>query len=163
MVAMPHEDGMAALLTGATEVKSQAAQLPFSVQEMESGKAHLLLTSPQVVGGPSNISVAITTDGFRTENPKLYAAVVAGLNDAIAYINADKQAAAELYVQHEPQKKGVEWIYGILQNPDLIAFTPTPHGTGKFTDFMYQMGLLKTHAASWEDLYWTNSLLAGGN
>jgi NitT/TauT family transport system substrate-binding protein len=41
MVMMPHEDGMAALLSGGAEVKTQAAQLPFSVEELQSGKAHL--------------------------------------------------------------------------------------------------------------------------
>jgi NitT/TauT family transport system substrate-binding protein len=162
-VAMPHEDGMAALLTGATEVKSQAAQLPFAVQELESGKARLLLTSTDVLGGAANISVAITTAKFRSENPKIYGAVSAAFREATQFINAHKQEAADIYVRNEPQKNSVAWVLKILQNPDLIVFTSTPHGTQKIADFMFQTGLLHTHPESWQAPYWDGSSMGDGN
>ena len=34
---------------------------------------------------------------FRTQNPKLYGAFLAGLKDATDFINADKKRAAEIY------------------------------------------------------------------
>src|ERR1700722_18642253 len=109
MVMMPHEDGMAARLSGGGQVKTQAAQLPYSLEELQSGKAHLLLTSTQVLGGPSNIGVLITNDRFRSQNPKIYAAVMAAFEEAIDWINANKRQAADIYVRHEPQKKGTDW------------------------------------------------------
>jgi NitT/TauT family transport system substrate-binding protein len=162
-VAMPHEDGMAALLSGGGEVKTQAAQLPFSVIEMESGKAHLLLTSTDVLDGPHNIAVAVTTDQFRSERPKLYAAVVAAFQQAIDFINENKRAAAEIYVKYEPQKNGVDWIYNILQKPELINFTSTPHGNEKIADFMFKTKLLRNRPESWKDLYWEGAPAKDGN
>jgi NitT/TauT family transport system substrate-binding protein len=162
-VAMPHEDGMAALLSGGGEVKTQAAQLPFSVIEMDSGKAHLLLTSTDVLDGPHSIAVAVTTDQFRSERPKLYAAVVAAFQQAIEFINGNKRAAAEIYVKYEPQKNGVDWIYNILQKPELINFTSTPHGNEKIADFMFKTKLLRNRPESWKDLYWEGAPAKDGN
>jgi NitT/TauT family transport system substrate-binding protein len=162
-VAMPHEDGMAALLTGATEVKSQAAQLPFAQEELESGKTRLLLTTTDVLGGPANISVAMTTAKFRNDNPKAYGAVAAALREATTFIENNKQEAAEIYVKNEPQKKGVNWILNILQKPELVAFTFTPHGNQQLADFMFQTGLLHSRPASWQELYWDPASMGQGN
>jgi hypothetical protein len=74
---------------------------PFSVIEMESGKAHLLLTSTDILDGPHNIVVAVTTDQFRSQRPKLYAAVVAAFQQAIARVSclaspAPKEASSPM-------------------------------------------------------------------
>jgi NitT/TauT family transport system substrate-binding protein len=163
MVMMPHEDGMAALLSGGAQVRTQAAQLPYSLEELQSGKGHLLLTSTQVLGGPSNLGVLITNDRFHSQNPKVYAAVMGAFEEAIDWINANKRQAAELYVRHEPQKKGADWVYEMLQDPAQISFTSVPHGTQKFTDFMFRSGLLRNQPASWKDLYWDNAWSKDGN
>jgi NitT/TauT family transport system substrate-binding protein len=162
-VAMPHEDGMAMLLSGNGVVKTQAAQVPFSVEEMDSGKAHLVLNSDDVMEGRSTLGIAFTTAKFRAENPTAYASVVAGLHDALDFINQNKREAAAIYVKYEPQKKGVEWVYGILQHDDLIKFNSVPHGTEKFTTFMYKSGLLRNRPESWKDLYWENGPDIAGN
>jgi NitT/TauT family transport system substrate-binding protein len=163
MVMMPHQDGMASLLSGSTEVQSQAAQLPFSVEELQSGKAHLILTSDQVLGEPTNLGVVITTARFEEQNPKVYAIVANAFTKAVAWINANKLQAAEIYVRHEPQKNGVQWVYNILNNPDDITFTTTPHGTAQFADFMFKADLLKHEPQSWKDLYWNNAWSLNGN
>ncbi len=162
MVVMPHEEGMAALLSAGTEVKSQAAQLPFSEQELQSGKAHLLLTTTDVVGGPSNVAVVLSSAPFRSQNPRLYAAVQAAFTEAIAFINADKQQAASIYYEHEKQKNGIDWIADILRRPELVQFTPTPHATQKLADFMFKTGLLHSRPASWQELFWEPASLGGG-
>jgi NitT/TauT family transport system substrate-binding protein len=163
MVTMPHEEGMAALLSGGGDVKTQAAQLPFNVVEMDSGKAHLLLTSTDVLDGPHSIAVAVTTEQFRSERPKLYAAVVAAFQQAIDFINDNKRAAAEIYLKYEPRREGVDWIYNILQKPELINFTSTPHGNEKIADFMFKTKLLHNRPESWKDLYWEGTSAKDGN
>jgi len=62
---------------------------------------------------------------------------------AINFFNENKRAAAEIYVKYEPQKNGVDWIYNILQKPELINFTSTPHGNEKIADFMFKTKLLR--------------------
>ena len=144
---------MAALLSGWAQVKTQAGQLPYSLEELQSGKAHLLLTSTKVLAGPSNLGVLIINDRFRSQNPKVYAAVMAAFEAAIDWINTNKRQAADIYVRHEPQKNGADWVYQMLQDPAQIAFTSVPHNTQKFTDFMFRSGLLRNQPASWKDLY----------
>jgi NitT/TauT family transport system substrate-binding protein len=163
MVMMPHQDGMAALLSGSTVVQSQAAQVPFSVEELQSGKAHLILTSDQVLGGPTNLGVVITTARFREQNPKVYAIVAQAFTKAVAWINANRMQAAEIYVRHEPQKNGVQWVYDMLNNPGDIIFTTTPHGTEHLADFMFKAGLLKHEPHSWKDLYWNSAWPLNGS
>jgi NitT/TauT family transport system substrate-binding protein len=163
MVVMPHEEGMSALLSAGTEVKSQAAQLPFSEQELQSGKAHLLVTTTDVVGGPSNVAVVLSAAPFKAQNPRLYGAVQAAFVEAIVFINAHKQEAASIYYQHEKQRNGIEWIAEILRQPHLVQFTQTPHATQKLADFMFKTGLLHSRPASWRELFWDPDSLGEGN
>ena len=163
MVMMPHQDGMAALLSGSSEIQSQAAQLPFSVEELQSGKAHLILTSDDVLGGPSNLGVLITNERFRERNPKVYAVVASAFQKAVAWINANKMQAAEIYVRHEPQKNGVKWVYDMLNNPDDITFTTAPQGTEQLADFMFKANLLKHDPHSWKELYWNSAWSLNGS
>src|SRR5437879_3655212 len=67
------------------------------------------------------------------------------------------------YVKYEPQRNGVDWIYNILQKPELINFTSTPHGNEKIADFMFKTKLLRNRPESWKDLYWEGAPAKDGN
>ena len=155
-VSMSNPDGMAAILSGAGEVRTQAAILPFAVEELESGKTHLVMTSDDVWGGKASTAVLFGTERFHTENPKLYAALVAAFEEAIGFINADPAAAAEIYVRNEPQKKGVAWIEKIMRDKSLIEFTSVPERTMLFADFVARLGTLKNPPKVWSDVFFDN-------
>ena len=155
-VSMSNPDGMASILSGGSEVKTHATILPFSIEEMESGKAHMVMTSNEIWGGKASTAVLFGTERFHTDNPKLYTAVVAAFEEAIAFINANPTAASEIYVKNEPTKKGAAWIEKIIRDKSLIEFTSLPERTMLFADFAAKLGTLKTPPKAWSDVFFDN-------
>ncbi len=160
-VAMPPAEATVALQSGRLEVKSHMTLLPFSAIEKEIG-ARVVMSSVDITG-PGSSSVVVTTEKFHNENPKLYAAIVAAYEEALAFIDANKRAAAEIYVKYEPQKRGVEWIQKILEDESEIKFTSVPKATQVYADFMFRLGTMKNHLDSWKDVYWDNVAGKDGN
>jgi NitT/TauT family transport system substrate-binding protein len=156
MVSMSNPDGMAMLLSGAGEVRTQAAIIPFSVEEMESGKVHMVMNSEDYLEPGSSIAVLYAGAGFHDGSPKLYAATAAAFEDAFDFIRQHPHEASEVFVAREPQKRELAWIEAMIVNPKLILYSSTPRGLKKHADFMYDAGTLKTKPDSWKDLVWDN-------
>lgn len=155
-VAMSNPDGMAAVLSGVSEVRNHATIIPFAVTELESGKAHLVMTSEDYLEPGSSSVVMYTSARFHDPNPKLYAAVAAAFEEAIELINRDPRRAAEIYMAREPQKRDLAWVQAIITNPKMIVYSSTPRGIKAHADFMHDVGTLKNKAESWKDLFWEN-------
>jgi ABC-type nitrate/sulfonate/bicarbonate transport system substrate-binding protein len=51
------------------------------------------------MGGPLSGLLFVSTEKFRTESPKAFAAVLAAYDEALAWINADKRRTANLFLQ----------------------------------------------------------------
>jgi NitT/TauT family transport system substrate-binding protein len=155
-VSMSNPDALIAMLSGQSEVKTHAAIIPFSVEELESGKAHLVMTSDQYLEPGSSSTVMWASAQFHDPNPKLYQAVVAAFEDAIALIDRDPHLAAQIYVAREPQKHDLGWIEAMIRNPKLITYSSVPRGTLTHAQFMHKVGTLKHEPASWQELFWEN-------
>jgi NitT/TauT family transport system substrate-binding protein len=154
-VSMKHPDALAALLSGKSEVTGHLASPPFMFQELKDPKVHTVLNSFEVLGGPHTFDVVWAGKNFFQSNPKTYAAVFAALEEAIAIINKDKRAAAELYLKHSKSKESVGEVYGYLTKQP-VSYTTTPLNVTKFSDFMFQTGALKNRPKDWKDLFFPN-------
>lgn len=154
-VSMKHPDALVALLSGKSEVTGHLASPPFMFQELKDPKVHTILNSFDVLGGPHTFDVVWATRSFYESNPKTYAAVFAALEEAIAIINKDKRAAAELYVKATKSREAVSEVYGYLTTQP-VSYTTTPLNITKFSDFMYQSGTLKNRPGSWKELFFPN-------
>ena len=99
-----------------------------------------MLSSTDVLGGPTTFNVVWTTSKFRNENPKLYAAFVSALEEATAYINKDKTAAAEAYLRISKDKDSVADILAML-NYLAIVFTMAPQNIMAYANFMAKIGM----------------------
>ena len=153
-VSMSHPDAMAALASGA--VTAHFGAPPFQYQELKMPGVHTVLDSYTVLGGPASFNLVWTTSKFYRENPKIYAAFVAALDQAIGEINHDKKWAAELYLKMTNDKKDkVEDILKMLQDPQVV-FTTTPEHVMKYVRFMHKVGTIKTVPRSWKDLFFPN-------
>jgi NitT/TauT family transport system substrate-binding protein len=152
-VAMSHPDGVAALRNGAIDAHFTAP--PFQQVELADPRVHRVLSSYDVMHGPLTFTVLWTTSRFRKENPKLYAAFVDALQEATRTINADKRAAAQLYVTATNSKEPVDDVYRMLSDPD-VEFTLTPRQIGRYAQFMYEDGLIRHRPESWKDLFFDN-------
>jgi NitT/TauT family transport system substrate-binding protein len=156
MVSMSNPDGMAMLLSGSGPVRTQAAIIPFSVEEMESGKVHMVMNSEDYLEPGASVSVLYAGAGFHDGSPKLYAATSAAFEEAFDFINQHPHEAAEIYVAREPQKHELAWIEAMIVNPKMIVYSSTPRGLMKNAEFMYSSGTIKTKPESWKDLVWDN-------
>ena len=155
-VSMSHPDGEAALLSGKSEVTAHLSSPPFQYQELAHPGMHLVLNSYDVLGGPATFNVIWATAKFHDQNPKIYAAFVAALDDATAQINADKRKAAETYLRISKDKDSLDNILKMLNDPE-IKYTTTPNNTMKYVDFMYKVGSIKVKPKSWKEMYFPNA------
>ena len=97
-----------------------------------------------------------TTTKFRNDNPKLYDAFVKALDEAIAFINKDKRAAAEAYLRISKDKDSLQEIQAMLNDP-AIVYTTTPENVMKYVDFMAKIGAIKVRPDSWKDLFFPSA------
>jgi NitT/TauT family transport system substrate-binding protein len=155
-VSMSHPDAETALLSGGSEITAHLGSPPFQYQELERKGIHRVLNSYDVLGGPATFNVVWTTAKFHNENPKIYKAFVAALEDATAQINNDKKKAAETYLRISKDKDSLEDILKMLNDPE-IKYTTTPNNTMKYVDFMHKIGSIKVKPESWKDMYFPNA------
>jgi NitT/TauT family transport system substrate-binding protein len=154
-VSMSHPDAQTALLSGQSEITAHFSSPPFQYQQLERPGIHRVLNSYDVLGGPATFNTVWTTSKFRSDNPKLYAAFVAALDEAIATINADKRAAADTYLRLSKEKSSADSILKMLNDPEIV-YTTTPQNVMKYVDFMHKIGSIKVKADSWKDLFFPN-------
>ena len=114
----------------------------------------------QIMGGEVSNLVFVTTEKFRAANPTVYAAVVAALDEAIQWTNADKRRAAKLSTKEK--KLSEDDVVAIISAPGF-DFTKVPKKTFKFAEFMHHIGALKTKPGSWKDLYYAEAHSLAGD
>jgi NitT/TauT family transport system substrate-binding protein len=150
-VSLPHPDAMIALLNG--QISAHFGSPPFQYQELQDPRAHIVLDSFDVLGGPTSISIFISTKKFHDENPKLFRAVFDAMSEATDFINADLERAARIYVETDKSKKlTVEFVSKILHDPK-VKFTLQPNKIMKFAQFMEHVGTIRKAPASWKELF----------
>ena len=155
-VSMSHPDAETALLSGKSEITAHLGSPPFQYQELEKKGMHKVFSSYDVLGGPATFNVIWTTAKFHDENPKVYAAFVAALDEATAEINNDKRKAAQTYLRISKDKDSLEDILKMLNDPE-IRYTTTPNNTMKYVDFMHKIGSIKVKPDSWKEMYFPNA------
>jgi NitT/TauT family transport system substrate-binding protein len=127
-VTMSHPDAQTALMSGQSEITAHFGSPPFQERELAAGM-HRVLNSYEVLGGPATFNLVWTTKKFHDENPKLYAAFVAALDEA---------------------------TLAMLNDPDIM-FTTTPNNVMKYVAFMNKIGSIKVKPDSWKDLFFPNA------
>jgi NitT/TauT family transport system substrate-binding protein len=155
-VTMSHPDAMQALLSGQSEVNAHFGSPPFQYQELAKPGMHRVLNNYDVMGGAVTFNLVWTSEKFRSENPKLYAAFVKALDEAEAAINHDKRAAAEAYLRISKDKDSLENIENMLNDPEIV-YTTTPQNVMKYADFMFRSGAIKVKPETWKDLFFPNA------
>jgi NitT/TauT family transport system substrate-binding protein len=152
-VSLTHPDGVIALLSGKTEVTAHFTSPPFHQRERRDPAVRTIATSNDIMGAPSTFTMLYAPSKFYEENPKTYAAVLKALQAAIAFINADKKAAADVFLASE---EGKGWklddIMEILNDPD-VRFTTSPESMMTYATFMADVGSIKQKPAKWQEMF----------
>src|SRR5690606_13020438 len=163
MVSLAHPGGCTALLSGSSETTAHFPSPPFQDFELKQPGIHRILSSYEVLGGPATFNLVWTTEKFHKENPKVYAAFVAALQEATDKINKDKTWAAKAYLRlANDQRTKLEDVVEILNNPD-ISYTLTPNNIMKYVNFMHKVGSIKVMPDSWKDLFFPNAQTLQGS
>ena len=152
-VGLPHPDGVAAMLSGISEINLHFTSPPFVARELKDPRVRTILSTDDVMGGSTTFTMLYTTKKFRDENPITYKAIVRGVKDAIDYINRDKRGAAQVYFDSIGGKgETIEEIMTTLNDPKNVL-TMVPQNTFKYAQFMHEIGSLKNRPNSWKDLF----------
>ncbi len=143
-------------MSGGQTVKSHFATLPYSFQELKSGKVHNVITSYDILGGQHSVLVTSASQVFKDANPKTYEAVLNAYNEAFEWVNANPEAAAELYIKYTKTKLDPDLVKAMLTDKSEIAFDPLPKHTMKYANFLHKIGDIPK-ANSWKDYYFENN------
>jgi NitT/TauT family transport system substrate-binding protein len=153
-VSLAHSDAMNAFLLPGSEVTAHFTIEPFASRERAAG-AKTLMSSFDILGGPGTTSVMWATSKFHDENPKTYAAFVAATQEAFAFIDRDKKAAADYYIRVTGTKEAPADIATMLNDP-LLRFGLVPSNVMQQADFMFRKGTIKVRPAGWQELFFPN-------
>lgn len=161
--AIPHPDAAAALIANSNVITAHFGNPPFQQQELAGNpKAHIVLNSYDVLGGPGSATVLYTTQKFRDENPKTYHAFVAALADAAHLISTDPEKAADIYIRVNGSKIDRNLLLKILRDPQ-VQFKTAPQNTLPLAQFMYRTGAIRNEPKSWRDYFFDDPATAGGS
>lgn len=151
-ISLSPPDATLGLISGGAEFSSVFSVPPFQQQQLEHPGIHTVLNSFDVLGGSHSFTVAWTSRRFHDANPKLYGALIAALKEATDIINADKRAAAALWIEDAKSKLPLDLAAQVIAGPQ-VKWTMTPEHTMKFADFMHEAGSIKTAPATWKDMF----------
>ncbi|HEY2383953.1 MAG TPA: ABC transporter substrate-binding protein [Terriglobia bacterium] len=152
-ITMSHPDGVVALLAGSGTVDAHFTSPPFHQRERKDPHIHTVMTSDDVMGGSTTFTMLSTTSAFRDHNPKMYAAVLKALQQAISLIVSDKGSAADILLQATGEIGfSRQEILDVLNDPS-VKFTTAPENIMKYATFMHDIGSINTRPGSWKDLF----------
>jgi NitT/TauT family transport system substrate-binding protein len=161
-VSMRHPDALLALLSPASEITAHFASQPFVAMEAAKPGIRRIISSTEILGGPLSFNVLATSTKFHTDNPKLYKAFMTAFAEATDWVNANKRAAAELYLRVSKDKSSVEDVLKIVEAPDT-SYTLEPKGLMPVVEFMKKTGAIKVAPASWKDMFFPEAHSMSGS
>ena len=141
IVAMSHPDGMSSLLSGSVEC--QLTTSPYVYKEAAEEGIHEVEGLESVWPDGNSFIVMMASTDLYEKNPELYQAVVSALEEAITWINENKEEAAEMLCEAEDvdAQTMLEW----LNDPACVYSTETK-GVMDMAEFMSENDFLETKA-----------------
>jgi NitT/TauT family transport system substrate-binding protein len=153
-VQLGHPDAATMMANPKGEITSHFAAPPYSYFELKNVPgAHVVLASPEIIGGPLTQSQFFTTTKFADANPKVIEAIRAATFAAIDFIRKDTPAAVEIYKEITHDKMPKNEILDMLKQPGMMEWSAAPQGTMKFAAHLHKIGTLKTMPQKWTDYY----------
>lgn len=153
-VQLGHPDAYAAMSNPQHEVRSHFSIPPFTFLELKNVPgAHVVLESPDVMGGPLSQAQFFTTTKFADANPKIIQAVRLATKEAQDLIRSDPKLAVEIYKEITGDKTSVEDLLAWLKEPGMMEWNLEPQGTMKFANHLFKTGTLKAQPKAWTDYY----------
>ncbi|WP_280547487.1 MULTISPECIES: ABC transporter substrate-binding protein [unclassified Halomonas] len=151
-LSLPHPDATAALISGGTEITGYFSSIPYQYQALEYEGISKVTDSYEILGGPITPVLVYATDSFRTDNPELYEVFRAALAEASEIIEADRDAAVDIFLRVTGSRLERDFLSGLVNDPQ-IDFTLVPDNTYSLAEFLYQVGAIEHRPESWQDYF----------
>lgn len=151
-VSMSHPDGMAAMLSGQSEITAHFTSAPFMYQQLTDPRVRRVLNSYDVFGGPHTFNSVWALGRYRTQNPQIMAAFIAALDRAMAMIKDDPDGMAALWIEDQRSRLPKEDVVRIVRDPENV-WTTTPMKIMAFAEFMHRTGSIRAKPDRWQDVY----------
>ncbi len=150
IVAMSHPDGMTALLSGS--VDAQLTTAPYVYKERGQEGIGEIDAISEVWPEGNTFIVAMASEKLHADE-KLYGALVAAMNEAIDYLNNNKEAAAELLCANEGVSAEVmlSWL-----NDPACRYSTETKGVMEMARFMVDEGFAEGTAEDFSQLAYDN-------
>lgn len=161
-VSMNHGDAAAALISGGGSIAAHYASYPLAQREMKTEGIRTIQNTDDVMGGSTTFTMVSTTTRFHDENPKVYAAFVAALEEAHKMIEEDKEGAAKVLIASMGGSGDLKEMIEILNDP-AIKYTTKPENVRKYGQFMHQIKSIKNRPETLEELFFPGPAVAQGN
>lgn len=162
-VALPHPEAAAAIIKGGTEITGHFGNPPFQEQELAGNpNARVVLSSYDVQGGPSTSSALYATERFYKDSPKTYAAFVDALDEAAAFITANPEKAADIYLRDTGSRLDRDLLLKVIKSPE-VTFKVEPQNTLGLGQFMHRVGAIKNEPKALDDYFFVNPRIAAGS
>lgn len=149
MVQLPHPDATTALISG-NGVTLYFAAPPFISTLEASKKCFKVVGGEEIIGGPYSGALYASTQKFADANPKVLAAFVGALTEAMDLIQGDPGNAAEIYLAAEKTNLSPVQVEEAIRGQ---VFTIEPRGMQSFANFLAGTGAIKQAPESWRDMF----------
>ena len=149
-----HADAVTMVLNPSHQVNSHFSTLPYAETELNSvsPRVHKVLTSLEVLGGPTTTISAYAMRKFVEANPVKTAALAAALDEANVLIATDRMAAAASYLNITHERFSQETLAGLLTREGVL-YSGTPTRTMLIAAQMARTGLIRRKPADWRDFH----------
>ena len=162
-VQLGHGDAYAAMLNPKHEVRSHFASPPFITRELANVPgAHVVTSSVDILGSPLSTAILFTTTRYADQQAALIKAVAAASAEAIASIHAEPEQAVQDYLAISRDPTQPAELVSLLRQPDMV-FDVKPEGTLPFSNFLNQVGLLRSAPRAWTDYFLPDAATLGGS
>lgn len=150
IVKMAHAEGYAALESGTYKLHLTSA--PFINRERENDKYTEIKAVNEVWPDGNSFLVALASTELAENNPDLFDAVKKSINEAIDFINNDKEGAAEIVATYLGQD--AQTTLSDLNDPTSSFFTELK-GVGDMADFMFRADFIENEV-NFDDIKFDN-------
>ncbi|TNG00377.1 MAG: ABC transporter substrate-binding protein [Gammaproteobacteria bacterium] len=151
-IGMKHPEAANEMVSNSSKVTAHFASPPFQYQELDHPGIHKVLSSYDVMDGPSTFTVLWSRQLFIDNNPHTGRAIYNALQEAIDIINNDTRRAAGTYIQHAYSSLSENYIHNVLSRPEN-SYGTKPLNVMKIADFMFRTGKISKRPVSWNDLF----------
>lgn len=162
MLPMGNADATTQLLAGVTEIKSAVLAAPYSQTLREAG-ARVILSSADAFGGKITSILPYTTQHFKDDNPIVYQATINAMKEAIQFAREHREESVEIYLAHEPNKAGAEFMLEMFGPGKDVDFSENPQGIGALSQFKEKSGEMNNAPTSWKDLFFEEAWVLDGS